>query len=157
MADPKATSGKTVSVACKLPHGLVLRVFNMVERDEPVMGGGFRKARMAEERAERFVVHGFSHAQNAAPHCTIVAGYAITSGIPEEHWDLWLSQNKNSDMVRNGLIFAQNSTASITDNAKDGHKIKSGLERLDPTKLPKALSTSDMMNADLARQIAVQA
>jgi len=150
----KKTDGETVSVACKLPHGLVLRIFNICEIDVPVMGGGFKKEKQAQERDEAYVVHGWSHAQNAAPHCTIIGGYAITEGIPKQHWELWLSQNKNSDMVKNHLIFAQNTVASVKDQSKEHAEQRSGLERLDPTKLPKALKTADMMNKEIAAKLA---
>ena len=136
-----------VSIACKLPHGLKLRVFNIIERDVPVMGGGTRIERMAEQRAEIAIVHGFSHAQNSAPHCTIIGNYAITDNIDKDLWDLWLSQNKDSAMVKNGLIFANEKAVSVSDQAKDGAKIKSGLERLDPVNLPNRVSTSELMDS----------
>jgi len=143
----------TVSVACKLPHGLVLRVFSIVERDMPVMGGGVKTERIAEPRAESAVVHGWSHAQNSAPHCTIIGGYAITDNIDKGLWDLWLSQNKDSAMVKNGLIFANEKAESTTGKAKDGGKIQSGLERLDPTKLPGKITISDLMDKSIAGKL----
>ena len=143
----------TVSVACKLPHGLVLRVFSIVERDVPVMGGGVKTERIAEPRAESAVVHGWSHAQNAAPHCTIIGGYAITDNIDKGLWDLWLSQNKDSAMVKNGLIFANEKAESTTGKAKDGGKISSGLERLDPSKLPGRITVSDLMDKSIADKL----
>jgi len=146
-------AGATVSVATKLPHGLVLRVFNMVERDMPVMGGGVKTERVAEPRAETAIVHGWSHAQNASPHCAIVAGYAITDNIDKGLWDLWLSQNKDSAMVKNGLIFANEKAESTTGKAKDGSKILSGLERLDPKKLPAKLEISDLMDKSIAGKL----
>ena len=106
-------AGEFVTVACKLPHGLILRVFDMVEVSESVMGGGYRTAKVARERGEQFVVKGWSHPQNAAPTSAIVGGYAITPNIPKDFWELWLSQNKDADYVKNHLIFAdikQNST-----------------------------------------------
>jgi len=149
----KKASGETVTVACKLPHGLVLRVFRGIEIDVPVMGGGTRKEKTVEPLEQVYTAYGWSHPQNAAPHCTILAGYALTGGIPKEHWDLWLSQNKNSAMVKNGLIFAHASTASAKDQAKDGRTIRSGLERLDPNNLPKigkqkVVTDKDMMGRE---------
>lgn len=38
----------SVTVGCKLPHGLTMRVFDMVETQEPVMGGGFRAVKVAQ-------------------------------------------------------------------------------------------------------------
>jgi hypothetical protein len=153
----KKAAGETVSVACKLPSGLQLRVFRMVDRDEQILGGGVRQVKQAEQLEPVYTVYGWAHPQNAGPHCTILHGYAITDGIPKEHWELWLSQNKNSMMVQNGLIFAQNSTSSIKDQAKDGKAVKSGLERLDPNNLPKIgkpIETSDMMDKGVLGRLA---
>ena len=143
-----------VSVGCKLPHGLVLRVFNMVERDVPVMGGGSRTEKIAEQRAETAIIHGWAHAQNAAPNCTIIGGYAITDGIDKGLWDLWLSQNQKSDMVKNGLIFANEKSDHVVGKAKDGANVRSGLERLDPAKLNGRIKTDkDLMSRDVAAKI----
>ena len=144
-----------VSIACKLPSGLVLRVFNMIERDTPVMGGGSRTEKIAEQRAETATIHGWSHAQNAAPNCTIIGGYAITDGVDKDLWDLWFSQNKNSDMVKNGLIFANEKPSFVTDKAKEGSIITSGLERLDPAKMNGRIKTDkDLMGREVAAKIA---
>lgn len=144
----------TVSVACKLPHGLVLRVFNMIEREMPVMGGGSRTEKIAEQREETATVHGWSHAQNAAPHCTIIGEYAITDNIDKDLWTLWLSQNQNSAMVKNGLIFAHEKADHVTGKAKDGAKIRSGLERLDPTKMGGRIKTdTDLMDKSVSVKI----
>lgn len=144
-----------VSIGCKLPHGLVLRVFNMIERDVPVMGGGSRTERIAEQRAETATINGWSHAQNAAPNCTIIGGYALTDNVDKDLWDLWLSQNKNSDMVKNGLIFANEKSDSVVGKAKDGANIRSGLERLDPTKIGGRVKTdTDLMDRTIAAKVA---
>ena len=146
-----------VSVATKLPHGLRLRVFNMIERDEPVMGGGMRTVRIAEQRAETAVVHGWAHSQNAAPHCTIIGlpnneGYAITDNIDKDLWDLWLRQNKDSMMVKNGLIFANEKSDHTLGKAKDGINIASGLGRIDPSKMNK-IKPSEMMDASVRAKL----
>ena len=100
-------AGETVTVACKLPHGLKLRVFTETMRPESVMGGGTREVKVWDEIPDvSFTVFGNSHPQNKAPKCLIVGDYALTPNCPKELWDLWLQQNKDSDVVRNGLIFA---------------------------------------------------
>ena len=141
-AIPKGNSGETVTVGCKLPHGLILRIFNMIEVDEPVMGGGSRKVPTARERAERVTINGCAHMQNKAPNAPISSGFALTHGVNKDFWDLWLTQNKDSDMVRNGLIFAQGKPADTEAEAKEKELVRSGLERLDPEKLPGKLQTA---------------
>jgi len=144
---PATTSTDTVVVACKLPHGLILRVFEMVEFDEPVLGGGFRRSKISQERPERFTINGFSHPQNRAPSHAIVEGFALTPGVPKELWDRWLSQNQRSDMVKNGLIFAQPKTEMAEAASVERKKIKSGLERLDPNALPGVRTDAEAMAA----------
>jgi hypothetical protein len=130
----------TVTAACKLPHGLTLRVFDMVETQEAVMGGGFRPVKMARELPTRITLKGVSHAQNAAPNAPMISGFALTHGVPKEFWDLWLAQNKDTDVVKNGLVFAHEKDGSTAAEAKEKEKVRSGLERLDPKALPKSLA-----------------
>lgn len=143
-----------VTVGCKMPNGLILRIFTMAEKNEQVMGGGSRKIKEAVEvPGKRVVLNGFSHPQNAAPRARIAGGFALTMGVDKEFWDTWLAQNKDTDIVRNGLVFAHEKVENTTAEAKDKQTLRSGLERLDPKKLPKGIKQSDMMPkapADLA-------
>lgn len=134
-----------VTAHCKLPHGIILRVFGFEERDEYTgSGGGTRKVKTAVELPQRAILNGWSHPQNKAPGCLLVNGFAITSGVDKDLWDLWLSQNKDSDIVKNGLIFAHEKEANATAENKEKAKVRSGLERLDPDDLPnKRIKTDD--------------
>jgi len=136
----------TVTVACKLPNGLILRLFTMAEKNEQVMGGGSRKIKEAVEHPKRVVLNGNSHPQNAAPRAQIASGCALTMGVDKEFWDTWLAQNKDSDVVRNGLVFAHEKIENTSAEAKDKVTLRSGLERLDPKKLPRGIKQSDMMS-----------
>lgn len=140
-------SNATVTVASKLPMDLTLRLFTWATRNELVMGGGTREVRVAEavRGTKEFIVQGNSWAQNKGAHQQIVGGYAITHGIPKEFWERWLDQNKDSDIITNGMLFAHQETASTMSEAKEKEKQKSGLERLDPNNLPKGLQKSDMV------------
>jgi hypothetical protein len=150
---PQTNSTATVTVACKLPHGLILRVFEMEEIEVQLLNGPPKKVKQAKELAKRFFVNGFSHAQNRAPDYEIVGGiplangtpnggYALTPGVPKDLWDLWWEQNKTSAMARNGLIWAMESRNDVGAKAADGAKIKSGLERMDPEHLPAILANA---------------
>jgi len=133
-----STSKETVTVCCKLPHGLVLRVFRMEDTAEPISGGGFRTVKVAREYA-RHKVNGNAHPQDKAPLHMINGGYAFTTGVPKDLWDVWLEQNKDSMVVANNLIFAHVQEASARDETNEKTKITSGFERLDPTKMPRNL------------------
>lgn len=134
----------TVTVACKLPHGLILRIFDMAETQEPVMGGGSRTVKVARERPERAVLNGWSHPQNRAPAHPIISGFALTHGIDKDLWDAWKAQNIENDIVKNHLVFAHEKDANVAAEAKEKRGVRSGLERLDPAKLPRGIQKSDL-------------
>jgi hypothetical protein len=66
-----------VTIACKLPNGLVLRLSAAGRRTGP-----------------RYVVKGSE------------GGYALTEGIPKDFWERWLRQNKDAPCVVKKLVFA---------------------------------------------------
>jgi hypothetical protein len=142
-------SNATVTVASKMPFDFTLKLYDFVESTEPVIGGGMRVVKVARERRDTkaFIIHGNSFAQNQGAHQQIVAGYAITHGIPKAFWEQWHEQNKDADYIVNGMLFAHAESASTIAEAKEKEDEKSNLERLDPKNLPKGLQTSDMRRA----------
>lgn len=124
----------TVTVACKLPHGLVLRNFEMITRSEPVMGGGTREVQFAEQRGEPVVIKGYATKWGEAPTIQISGGYALTKGVDAEFFDAWLEQNQDHDAVKSGLIFAAERVDYAADKAKERKDLRNGLEPIDPAK-----------------------
>lgn len=149
----RSTGSQSVTVACKLPHGLVMRVFDMVKTDEPMYGGGFKTIEQARERSDRVIINGNSHPQNEAPGCQIVGGYALTYGVDKSFWELWIKQNASSAMVKNKLIFAHEGLKNAEAEAKEKDGVRSGLERLDPKKLPKGLQISEDTPSEIKKKI----
>ncbi len=143
----KGNSGETFTVGCKLPNGLILRLFEMKESAEPMMGGGYRTIRKAEPLPEEIFINGNSHPQNRGPNCQMAAGAALTIGVKKEFWERWLEANKDAMYVRNGLIFAYERTEDAIAYAEEHVGVVSNLERLDPEKLPKGLQKSDLMKS----------
>lgn len=143
------TGGATVTVASKLAMDFILRLYAFKSRNELVMGGGSREVKQAEvvHGVPEYTIQGNSWAQNKGPHQQIASGYAITHGIPKEFWERWLEQNKESDVIRNGIIFAHAESASTMAEAREKVDVTSGMERLDPNKLPKGLRTADRASA----------
>ena len=128
-------SANTVTVACKLPNGLRLRTFSVQEVQEN-FPGGTRTIKQYMEDPYQVDIVGFSYEQNKAPHCQFASGFALTPGVDKDQWEKWLSQNKDSMIVKNGLIFAHSDQASVEAEGREKEACKSGLERLDPNKLP---------------------
>ena len=140
MAQPSTGS---VVVACKLPMGLVLRTFEMREVTQLTQAGIAMKVPQAQAEDRQHFVFGPSHPQNKAPKSELRDAFALTPGVPADLWNKWLEQNKDSDLVRNGLIFAHGSDKDVKAQAADHAKQMSGLERLDPKAMPKGLEPAD--------------
>lgn len=119
----------TVTVACKLPNGLQMRLFDMKPTEELVMGGGVRtvhKAFLADH--DPVEIKGA-----AAPFGTpilLIGGYALTPNVDVQFYAEWLRQNSDSDLVRNRIIFAQDTRDRVEGQANDQAEILSGLQPL---------------------------
>jgi hypothetical protein len=144
----REASGDVVSVACKVPSGMILQAHKRVMVPHRTTDGAIRDVPEYHPFGKEYMVYGPSHPQNMGPHCTIIGGYAITPGIPKELWDLWSQQHRGDMMVINRMIFAYSSN-KIAGAAKEHGELKSGLERLDASRLPKSLVPSrDHMSAE---------
>lgn len=121
-----------VTVACKLPHGLQLRIFTMEESNEPVMGGGFRKVKVARQKGGVVVLKGV--ASPAGVPKPLTRGYALTENVDAEFWDAWWTQNQEHDAVKNGMIFAHERFDEVAAQAKEHEATPSGAEPLNPKK-----------------------
>lgn len=135
-------TGETVTVACKLPSGLILRIFEEQVVWEPQRDGGSKKITQFLPIPDmQFVIKGTwlasggqaFHRQGIAREL-LPGGYALTSGCPKEIWDRWYEANKNGHLVRNGLIFAHKITSTAREKATELSATKTGMEPVDPTK-----------------------
>lgn len=129
-------ASKFVTVACKLPHGLRLRVYDMEDFDEPVMGGGIKRSKRAVLRGDEVVLNGYAVPHGEQRKCLVVGGFALTSHVNQEFFEEWLKQNKDLPAVKSGLIFAHATQARVGDQAKEQRKMRNGLEPIDPDKPP---------------------
>lgn len=98
-------SARTVTVGCKLPHGLHL--------DLPGMG--------------RVTLKGLNSS-------AIINGHGLTHNVDGEFFDAWMQIYKDHPAVVGGFIFAHVKDADVTAEAKDRAGEKTGLEPLDPGK-----------------------
>lgn len=114
-ANDKTNSTATVTVGCKLPHG-----FHLALHGEPDASGN-------RPELDRYTVAGANASE-------IIGGHGITPGIPKDFWDEWLRRNKNTPMVRNGLIFADESAARVAGEANSRKENETGFEGIDPKK-----------------------
>jgi hypothetical protein len=132
-------SEETVTVALKHPHGLVLRLHEMVEVQQPVMGGGYRTVKEARPTGEKVLIKGYSVKGSKVPLPAVRGSYALTSNVPKKFWEAWKAQNRDHPYLTGGLIFAAGTENYVEGKAKERNDdIKTGLEPLDPEKLPLA-------------------
>lgn len=123
----------TVTVGCKWPPGLTLRMFRMVELQEPVMGGGINRYQASQPTGIEVRIKGFARGIAATKSPLPVTGeYALTPNVDAAFFRAWMEQNKDSDMVKNGLIFCHKSEHAARDMSKERHDLRSGLDPLNP-------------------------
>lgn len=126
----------TVTVACKLPNGLILRLFKMEDVREQTPTG-VRTIQQARQFGQSYTVRGPRIPFGSLPNFMIIGDYALTSNIPRDFWEEWLDQNQELDCVRNNLIYANEKPDNVADWARDHATVVSGLEPIDPSKPPR--------------------
>jgi len=143
--DGPVTDTGVVTVATKLPTGLLMRVFDMVEENEPTREG-YKIVPRAYPRSETYTVHGVAVPYGQVPKCTIIGGYALTKNIPAWFWNMWLEQNHDSPLVKNKLIFAYDNTQRVEDIAKEHRNVRSGMEplTLDDARFPRSVKGTNV-------------
>jgi len=140
----KENSTGFVTVACKMPNGMILRIFEAVNDTELVMGGGSRKVVRHVPVGKPVLVHGSAHKKGDTPDYRIVAGYALTEGVPADFWETWLAQNVQAEYVTSHVIFAYEKADDVVAASKDHESVVSGLHPLVPNndaRIPKGIAT----------------
>ncbi|CCE07591.1 hypothetical protein BRAS3843_2290002 [Bradyrhizobium sp. STM 3843] len=126
-----ATKNNVVTVACKLPNGLLLRNFKMVD-DNEVTPTGYRAIKRAEQVGETVQIHGAAVPKGETREYMIIGGYALTPNVDKDFFDEWMRQNKDHPAIKGGLIFANTRESMVTGQAKEQKAVLSGLEPLNP-------------------------
>ena len=106
----------TVTVGCRLPAGLQLRIGPDLVR---VNGTSFPGMNELDP---------VTMAKRAAPW-PIAYGFALTAGIDADGWERWLADNRDSDVVRNGLIWATADSDPVGEAIRRGRGQRSGMEQ----------------------------
>ena len=104
MAVAPKTTGDTLTVASKLPMGIVV-----------------------DHAGQRLLLIG-SNAPGS------VAGFGLTPGIDADWFASWMAANQDFEPIRNGLIFANAKPADAAAQATERTAIVDGFEGVDPTK-----------------------
>ena len=129
-----AVKNDVVTVACKVPNGLLLRIFNMAPAREQTPTG-YRDIERAEQVGDTIKINGPAVKFGQIPEHTIIGGYALTPNVNKDFFEKWLHQNSDHPSVRAGLIFANAKPAMVTGQAKEQKALLSGLEPLNPDRI----------------------
>lgn len=104
-----------IVVACKLPHGIYLDVGKQRIQLNGVMQSGR--------------VH--------APFFMAPSNAVGLTKVPRDFWEAWVQEHQEFMPFKKGLIFASDKKKKVLDEASEKTSLKSGLERIDPNKMPK--------------------
>lgn len=125
------TTRRTVTVACKLPHGIKIRDHAESVFHENVMGGGTRKVKVFRPVGPIIRIKGPVVPLAFIRLIQVEGGYAITDGIDADVWGRWMNWNRDSDAVTRHLIFGDEKRDKVLAMAREFSAVKSGLEPLD--------------------------
>jgi len=136
-------STETVTIACKLPHGLTIEVGYEVPRDPR---GNAQPFIVKTDKYAAVTLNGWNSnlivQANQSPIAPLHPEPGITNGVPKDLWEAWLAgAGKRHPAVLNGLIYVVRTDApSAKSQAADVRQRKSGLEPLDPNKMPEGIT-----------------
>lgn len=131
----------TVTVALKYPHGIIMRVFDMKDVEEPLPGGGTKTVQRGTPRNKTIKINGYLEKYDPSlPPAARGSSYALTHGVDKDFFDQWMKQNHDNYLVENDLIFAGENENAVKGKIKENEKRKCGLEPIDRDKLPRGIS-----------------
>jgi hypothetical protein len=139
---PNASGGDTVTVACKLPGGLILQLQKPEEMTEQAPSGP-RTIKVYRRYGDKYVVKGTALPFGTVPRYLIAGGYALTAGIPRDFWEQWEKQNADNAVLLSGLLFAVARTEDAESEANNRAALRHGLEPIDPSKLPAGVQSAE--------------
>lgn len=128
---------ETITVCSKLPNGLILQLSQPIDIKVAGPNGEVRVEKIPRKFGPKYTLNGTGTFRHDEEKAAKFGGYALTHGIPADFWRMWLEQYRDSDLVKNKIVFAHAKPKSAAAMAKENAKTKSGLEPLDPDKPPK--------------------
>lgn len=122
-AKAAAPSRNTVTVACKLPHGLEICLYELSETEDkkPIMKACSEPVKLAGANAP-----------------DAIAGYGLTK-VDADFWAAWLKANKRHSAIVGEYVFAHEKSADTIEHSQDNEDLRTGFEGLDPDNPGKGL------------------
>jgi len=126
----------TVTVLCRLPHGVRLRLAPQGETERRVQMSANGTPDRSPTRIEReVIVNGANKAPNYHPKDNVMLGRVGRTTVDKSFWDAWLAQHKDSDLVKNHCVFAEVSERNVESRVREFETEKTGFEPVDPAEL----------------------
>lgn len=116
----------TVTLACKLPNGIILQLFDMVEQEEVTLAGSRTINKAMPKDLEPVHIKGCSAPHGAA--IMTIGGYALTHNVDAQFFAEWMRQHADSDILRARLLFAHEDRVYVEDKATESTGVLSGLQ-----------------------------
>lgn len=131
------TGTDTVTVACCIPNGLILRVYEPEEAYEPIYGGGQKRVDKFIPCEQTYTLRGSALDPadikvGKLPDYPPIGGFALTTGIPADFWELWKKQHWDHPALKNGLVRGSTDEHRAADDARAHAGLESGFEGIDP-------------------------
>ena len=117
-------SGRTVSIGCKLPNGLIIR-FEKFDNESK-----------SYQTINDIELQGANSSK-------IIGGYGLTDGVDADLFAEWLRMHKDDEIVRLGIVFQQTTPQRAADAAKERAGVKTGFEPIDPDKPGRQIEPAD--------------
>lgn len=112
----------TVTVGCKLAHGLIMELIGEGHLMQP--------APLSEQRAEIKGANSL-RVKGTNPLNGQIAYTTVDKALADE----WFKRNKGLRFVKDGSVFMQESASAAQSEGKSRAELKTGFEPLDPTNL----------------------
>lgn len=140
---------ETVSIACKLPHGLIMQLQRFIEVREPTQTNPDRIVKVAEKFGPTHTIKGFANGARD-PDVTVIGNFAINNGVPAEFAQAWFEQNAEHPAVAGGFVYLHRTAGGAAGYAREHAKKLSGFEPADPSALPQEFKDVETMDAKVA-------
>jgi len=124
----KESESGVVTVACKIPNGLLLRVGEWVTSQQHVFGGGVRDVKEWVSDGQVVEIKGPGGRLSDDPDSPTAIGYALTYNVNAEFMAKWFEENKSHNAVLNGQIFYAADRSRLTDQCKTTKGKRTGYE-----------------------------
>lgn len=123
---PDASTGEMVTVICRLPHGIHMRLYDEKDLSARVTAG--YPAASAPNATASVLLNGANRDPRYHPVTNNLIGMGGRTEVPKDFWEAWKKQNVDFSPLKNGLIFAAANERRAVDELNEKRTVKTGFE-----------------------------